>query len=175
MPKPSIFSPEHQKFMRQAYLQQCVMPSILVTMLNEKFATDFKLGQVQRWVNANLTLRKKAVSLVVDPMEQQTNVQIARHIADNHKKVMEKWVTKSERAADKAFTMIDNARDARTLSSAASAASTLIKTYRSCAGIDGNDTPSKGALTFNLNFATVKPVKVVEDESEKALEVVQGP
>lgn len=172
MAKDSIFSPEHKKFMTDGYLRQCLMPAVLTTMINEKFGTRYRPAQVRRWVNANLTMRRKAVQLIAAPLEEKTNVQIARDISNNHKKVMERWVSKSERAADKAFTIIDGARDARTLSSAASAAATLIKTYRVCAGIDGADTQSKGAMTFNLNFASVeKPVKLANRECSDSIEV----
>ena len=162
MSKASIFSPEHKKFLQEVYLRQCINPATCATMLNAKFGTTFAHTQVQRWINANLTKKRKAVSMVLAPMERKTNVQIARQIANRHKVTMERWVESSERAADKAFVMVDNARDARTLSAAASAASTLIKNYRICAGIDGNDTPSRGAATFNFNFASEQPRKVDE-------------
>lgn len=160
MATPSLFTTDQKNFMREAYLTQCINPATVAVMLNAHFKTTFGHVQIQRWINANLTKKRKAVALVLSPIERKTNVQIARQISNRHKAVMERWVESSERAADKAFVMVDNARDARTLSAAASAASTLIKNYRICAGIDGNDTPSRGAATFNFNFAAEQPRKV---------------
>lgn len=165
MPAKAIFSEPHKAFMRELYLQMMVQPSMVTTMLNDKFATQFKHTQVQRWINANLSERRKITVAIGEKMEQKTNVQIARKVADRHKATMERFVEKSGQAADKAFQFVDNARDARTLASAASAAATMIKTYRLCAGLDASE-GAKAPVTFNLNFAQEEPRRASSDTVE---------
>jgi hypothetical protein len=81
--------------------------------------------------------------------------------ARDPRKALERWVARSEAAADRMFDLLDGADDVRTMSSAASTVASLIRTYRSCAGIDGPDTP--GVPTFNFNFANEVPRKAGDD------------
>jgi hypothetical protein len=77
---------------------------------------------------------------------------------------MKRFGNRAEKITERAMDMAEQARDARSLSAAVSAAKNGLAMFRACHGLDG---PSSGgrAATFNFNFANVpgrKPGESVE-------------
>ena len=151
--------------MTDAYLSKMLQPREVVVALNLKYGTQFNVNQVRRWVTANLSKRRRELvtRLAQTPVGVKTNAQIVAKHKDRHRKALERWAERSEKVVDTAFDALERTRDLRSISSGASAVSSLIKTFRVCAGIE--DTVAKNQ-TFNFNFASTPPVRVGEKRAE---------
>jgi hypothetical protein len=167
VPKPKLFSPEQQQFIRDCYLRSFMQPADVASALNLKFKVEFTTRQVNRWINTTgLTFRRNQIAEQAENYVKgsPTNRAIAKDVAKGHDAAMRRFGNRAEKITERAMDMAEQARDARSLSAAVSAAKNGLAMFRACHGLDG---PSSGgrAATFNFNFANVpgrKPGESVE-------------
>ncbi len=152
MPAAKIFSDAHREFVRRAYLTQGFQPVVITSMLNAKFGSTFTGIQVQRLVNQKWSKKRRVFVERAKELNLKSDAQLTRELSA---KVMDDFAGRAVKGATKAFDMLDRANDARTLSAAASAAKSLVTTYRVCSGLDGVGAGGPRAATFNFNFANV--------------------
>ena len=162
MAKPApILSPELKAYATERYLAGNVPPRELVTELSEKFGVTVRNSALRQWLTrSGLGKRKAALDRETCAIVSSAKVTaIAKTRAEEPRKLIERWASKTVTAADRAFDMVGAATRPRDLASAASAANTSIRLYRLLVGIEGPESRPAGS-TFNYNFASYVPTRV---------------
>src|SRR4051794_16969519 len=104
---PSIFNEAERAFITEAYLYQLVAPREVVTMLNKHFGKSFKHSQVQRWISNNLSERRKVADSKLVVAVEKAQATVVKKKMKEHQKVFDRWVERSERGVDRAFTIVE--------------------------------------------------------------------
>lgn len=167
-------------YLKILYLRQQLSPKDCVDKLNKKFGKSWTAPQIHKAVEhrgwaaqKKLVAERSAVECPsVPPVGHLVTLRRRSHAA-----VMDAFVEKAEKGANKAFQFVSNATTARELNAAASAAKSLVTTYRLCAGMDAAGSGSGNVNTFNFNFAggLPPPEKQAEKVSDPVVDVSPEP
>lgn len=144
--------------MRECYLRSFMQPADVASALNLKFKVEFTTKQVNRWINSTgLTFRRKQVAEQAENYVKAspTNRAIAKDVAKKHELALKRFGDRSEKITERAMEMAENARDARSMSAAVSAAKNGLAMFRACHGLDGPAGATGRAATFNFNFGNI--------------------
>jgi hypothetical protein len=168
-----IWTDDELVYLHHLYIGRRMPASRCHELLIEKFGGTQTREQVYTTIESRGWSRKRRLLLdraFTAITAAESNGAIVAKMKRDHRKAMEEFVDSSREGAQKAFGMIRGATSPRELSAAASAASSLIRTYRLCAGLD--DKSHAGGNTFNFNFAATPVTDAVADATP--VEVTQA-
>jgi hypothetical protein len=152
--QPQLLTPALKQYAIARYLAS-VPPRDLVTEIKSKFGVDVKVGPLRQWLTrSGLAARKRQVEARVCALVSSAGVEtIAKASAAAPRSHLARWAASTVTIADKALVMAGEATKPRDLASSTAAASSAIKLFRICAGIDGP--VQRVASTFNFDFSNL--------------------
>jgi len=148
-------------YIAERYVSFDVAPRDLVVELKQKFGLSIRPSALrQHLTRTGLGIRRKQVDAKVSTLVSSASVsQIARVKSSEPRAQLAKWVNSTVTIADKAIDMALASTKPRDLASATSAATSAIKLFRICAGIDGPSSVDPHRPHFNFNFSNVMPLR----------------
>ena len=168
---PPLLNSAMKAYIAERYVSFDVAPRDLVVELKKKFGLSIRPSALrQHLTRTGLGIRRKQVDAKVSTLVSSASVsQIAKMKSSEPRAQLAKWVSSTVTIADKAIDMALASTRPRDLASSTSAASSAIKLFRMCAGLDGPD--PKLAGTFNFNFSNIVPGFPGQPQPAPAVEV----
>ncbi len=142
-----LLKPEHRAYVVERYLAN-TPPRELAAELAEKFGVVVPSSKLRQMLTrSGVGKRRKEIDAKTCAIVSSAAVnRIAQARAAEPQKHLEAWADRTVGITDRALTMAESASKPRDLASAVNAASTSIRTFRACMGLDRE----AGGATTNL-------------------------